>query len=175
MQQQSDIMTLEILAYPDERLRGECADVTEFSDELKALAEDMVQTMYENNGIGLAAPQVNRKLRFIVLDISGPEERTHLMMLANPRIVETSGEEESEEGCLSVPNIRTNVTRANKVTVEAQELDGTPRTIEAEGLLAVCLQHEMDHLNGVLIVDHMSRLKRAMYDKKVKKWLKQQN
>jgi len=168
-------MPLEILTYPDERLRERSAEITEFGPELEALARDMVETMYEDNGIGLAAPQVDRRIRLIVLDVSGPEQRTALMQLANPRIVEASGEEESEEGCLSVPNIRTNVKRAQRVVIEAQELDGTPRTIEAEGLLAVCLQHEMDHLDGVLIVDHMSRLKRGMYDKKVKKWLKQQN
>lgn len=168
-------MALEILAYPDERLRERSSEISDFSPELKALAEDMATTMYENNGIGLAAPQVDQRIRLIVLDISGPEERTSLMKLVNPRVVEASGEEESEEGCLSVPNIRTNVKRADRVTVEAQDLDGNPLRIEAEGLLAVCLQHEIDHLDGMLIVDHMSRLKRSMYDKKVKKWLKQHN
>ncbi len=168
-------MQLEILTYPDERLREHSAEITEFTPELRELAQEMTKTMYENNGIGLAAPQVDHRIRLIVVDVSGPDERTQLMQLANPRIIAREGETEGDEGCLSVPNIRTIVQRSERVTVAAQNLDGSERLIEAEGLLAVCLQHEMDHLGGTLIVDHMSRLKRSMYDKKVKKWLKQRS
>lgn len=168
-------MTLEILAYPDERLRRKSLEITEFTPALQKLARDMVETMYAQNGIGLAAPQVGEAVRLVVIDVSGPELRSGLMILANPRITAREGEVEDEEGCLSVPNIRTQVTRAERVTVEARHLDGTPCVIEADGLLAVCLQHELDHLEGTLIVDHMSRLKRTMYDKKVRKWQKQEN
>ncbi len=169
---------LDILTYPDERLRGPSAEVKEITPELRELAENMVQTMYEGNGIGLAAPQVGEKIRLITVDVTGPEERTGLMVLLNPRIVSKEGKTESDEGCLSVPNIRTMVSRFEKVLVKAQDFTdyktGEPKDveIEADDLLAICLQHEIDHLDGTLIVDHMSRLKRSLYDKKVAKWTK---
>lgn len=168
-------MTMEILEYPDKRLRDRSREICEFTPELKELAENMAHTMYETNGIGLAAPQVGEFVRLVVIDVTGPEERTGLMHLVNPRIVTAEGETESEEGCLSVPNIRTLVKRAEKVQVTAQDLEGKECVIDADGLLAICLQHEIDHLEGELIVDHMSRLKRSMYDKKVKKWQKQRS
>lgn len=166
-------MSLVIRTYPDPCLNETAEEVTEISDELRQLAKDMADTMYANNGIGLAAPQVGELIRFIVVDISGPENRSELISLINPRIVHSEGEVESEEGCLSVPSIRTQCMRAEKVTVVGKNLDGEEVTIDADGLLAVCLQHELDHLGGLLIVNHMSRLKKNLYDKKVKKWQNQ--
>ena len=118
--------------------------------------------MYANQGVGLAAPQVGRAIRLVVIDLSGPEKREELLTLVNPAVVAASGEQEDEEGCLSVPNYRANVKRAAKVTVEATDLDGKPMRIEADELFAVCLQHEIEHLDGVLFIDHISHLKRAM-------------
>lgn len=171
---------LEILTHPDERLRLRSEEVTGITPELREFIGQMVETMYGDNGIGLAAPQVDRRQRIIVVDITGPEERTGLMVLLNPVIKTAEGETESDEGCLSVPNIRTVVPRAEKIVLTALDLtdyqNGEPveTTIETDGLLAVCLQHEIDHLEGRLIVDHMSRLKRSMYEKKALKWKKRE-
>ncbi len=165
-------MPLEILKYPHPILAGKAAPVGELTEEIRELAAEMAEAMYANQGVGLAAPQVGRALRLVVVDLSGPEKREALMTLVNPVIVAASGEQEDEEGCLSVRNYRAVVRRAETVVVEAADLDGTPRRIEADGLFAVCLQHEIDHLDGVLFIDHISRLKRAMYDKKVKRWAK---
>ena len=165
-------MTLEILKYPHPVLAAKASPVPEITPEIRELATAMAESMYANQGVGLAAPQVGESLRLVVIDISGPEKREALMTLVNPAITAAAGEQEDEEGCLSVRDYRTNVKRAATVTVEATGLDGKPVTIEADGLLAVCLQHELDHLDGVLFIDHISHLKRAMYDKRVKKWAK---
>jgi len=140
--------------------------------EIRELAAAMAEAMYADQGVGLAAPQVGRSIRLVVIDLSGPEKREGLLTLVNPVIVAASGEQEDDEGCLSVPNYRAIVKRAAKVTVEATDLDGKPLRIEAEELFAVCLQHELDHLDGVLFIDRISHLKRSMYDKRVKRWAK---
>lgn len=165
-------MKREIVTYPDPVLAQTAEKITELTPELKQLAEDMVETMYEDDGIGLAAPQVGESCRLVVIDITGPEKREELRILVNPCITSKEGEVESEEGCLSVVGYRGKVKRAEKVTVDATDLEGKPVHIEADGLLAICLQHELDHLDGVLFIDHLSRLKRNLYDKKVSKWLR---
>ncbi len=165
-------MPLEILKYPHPVLAGKADAVSGVTDEIRELAAAMAEVMYENQGIGLAAPQVGRSIRLVTIDLSGPEKREDLTVLVNPVITAAEGEQEDEEGCLSVRNYRSVVKRAATVTVEALDLDGNLFRIDADGLLAVCLQHEIDHLDGVLFIDRISRLKRAMYDKRVKRWNK---
>lgn len=165
-------MKRSILTYPEPLLAQEAEPVTEITQKLKDLANDMVETMYESDGIGLAAPQVGELVRLITVDVTGPENRKQLFVLFNPMIVDECGEVESEEGCLSVPNFRSKVTRAGEVRVLGQGLDGKEVAIEAKGMLAICLQHEIDHLNGTLFIDRISNLKRTLYDRKVRKWLK---
>ncbi|WP_028587539.1 peptide deformylase [Desulfocurvus vexinensis] len=167
-------MTRPLVFYPDPVLARRAEEIAEVTPELRALADDMALTMYANEGIGLAAPQVGQSVRLVVVDISGPKVRDDLRVLVNPVITARSEETvESEEGCLSVRNYRANVERAAQVTVQARTLDGQELTIEADDLLAICLQHEIDHLDGTLFIDHISRLKRSLYDKKVRKWVKQ--
>ena len=158
--------TLTIHAYPDPVLKGESAPVETITDQVRHLLDDMAETMYLNNGIGLAAPQVGESLRLIVVDVERGEEGDTLLKLVNPRIVEKQGETKSEEGCLSCPDLLVEVNRFETVTVEALLPDGKETKIEAEGLLAICLQHEIDHLDGVLLVDRLSSLRRALYHKK---------
>ena len=165
-------MICEVLHYPDNRLAEKSKPVEEITEEIKELAKAMAETMYKEDGVGLAAPQVGSLHRLVVIDVSGPEVRNDLMTLVNPVIVSSEGSCDSEEGCLSVPGYRAKVKRSETVTVKAQDLDGNDVTIEGKGLLAICLQHEIDHLDGVLFIDKISRLKRSMYDKKVKKWMK---
>lgn len=166
-------MKLEILTYPDDVLAAPCEPVQQLDDEIRQLANDMAETMYASNGIGLAAPQVGRNIRLIVVDITGPEEQNGLITLINPELVSCSDETmEYEEGCLSCPQLTALTERPAKVCVRGQDATGAAQTIEAEGLLAICLQHEMDHLDGVLIVDKVSRLKRSLYEKKARKWKK---
>ena len=148
---------LPILHYPDPRLHQSATPVTEFTAQLKQLAEDMAETMYAAPGVGLAAPQVNVHQRLIVVDVS--EDKNGLMVLVNPQIIAREGEQEYEEGCLSVPGVYSKISRAARVRVQAQNLDGEPFEIEADGLLAVCLQHEIDHLDGKVFVDYLSQLK----------------
>jgi len=167
-------MIREVITYPNPVLKQNAEPVAEITPELRELAKDMVETMYEYDGIGLAAPQVGELVRLITVDISGPESREELMTLINPELEPIGDEEvESEEGCLSVEDYRSTVARAERVKVKALDLDGKPVEFEAEGLLAVCLQHECDHLDGKLFIDRISRLKRNMYDAKVKKWARQ--
>jgi peptide deformylase len=166
-------MPREILKYPHPALTKKSLEIGEITPELRALAQEMAELMYDKRGIGLAAPQVGECCRLIALDLSGPDERNELMFLVNPVLVSQEGQQEEEEGCLSVSNLRAKVKRAAKVLVRATDLDGNPLEIEAEELKAVCLQHEMDHLDGILFLDHLSRLKRALYDGKVKKWHRQ--
>jgi peptide deformylase len=165
-------MLLEILEFPDERLRRISEPVTKFDAEFKQLVDDMFQTMYAAPGVGLAAPQVNRTLRMMVVDVQ-PQDKPQPLVFANPEIISAEGEIGWEEGCLSVPGFTSEVQRKEKICVRAQDVNGVPFELEADGLLAVCIQHEMDHLNGVLFVDHLSRLKRQLFMKKHKKLLAQ--
>lgn len=165
-------MARQLVTYPNEVLCENARPVQNVDDYIKELADDMAHVMYENRGIGLAAPQVGEGLRLITVDISGPDKKEELMVLVNPEIVEEEGETESEEGCLSVIGYKTYVKRAEKVRVKATDLEGKPVDIEADDLLAICLQHEIDHLDGILFIDRISRLKRKFYDKKITKWLK---
>ncbi len=156
-----------ILHYPDPRLRRRAAPVAEVTDEIRKLVADMAETMYAAPGIGLAAIQVNEPRCVIVIDIS--ETRDQLLVLINPRIVEKDGEQVLEEGCLSVPGIYEPVTRAAHVKVRALDRDGKPFELEVRGLLAACIQHEIDHLDGKVFVDYLSRLKQARICKKLGK------
>ncbi|HET6631714.1 MAG TPA: peptide deformylase [Rhodanobacteraceae bacterium] len=158
---------LEVLEFPDPRLRTKAQPVREFDAALKQLVADMFETMYEAPGIGLAATQVNVHQQLLVLDVS--DDQGDPRVFINPRIVSREGEEVSQEGCLSVPNIYADVKRAAQVEVEAVDVDGKPFTVAADGLLAVCIQHEMDHLNGKLFVDYLSPLKREMVRRKLEK------
>lgn len=150
---------LNILEYPDPRLRKVAAPVKEFTPELVKLVKDMAETMYAAPGVGLAATQVDVHKRVIVIDIS--DTKDDLLVLVNPEIVMAEGEAECEEGCLSVPGYFDKVTRAARITVRARDARGEPIERTAEGLLAVCIQHEMDHLLGKVFVDYLSPLKRA--------------
>lgn len=158
---------LPILHYPDERLHTIAAPVARIDDRIRQLVRDMADTMYAAPGIGLAATQVDVHERVIVIDVS--EARDGLLVLINPEIIETSGEEESEEGCLSVPGIFDRVRRAERVTVRALDEHGVSREIAADGLLAVCIQHEMDHLQGKVFVEYLSRLKQQRITAKLRK------
>jgi len=160
-------MILEILKYPDKRLRTIAKPVEEVNSEIKQLAKDMFQTMYGAPGIGLAATQVNFHQRLIVIDIS--EECNQPLCLINPEIIEKNGEIEYEEGCLSVPNYYENIKRANEIKVSALNELGEPFEIKADKMLSICIQHEMDHLNGILFVDHLSKLKQKRLKKKTEK------
>ncbi len=163
-----------ILTYPDPVLSQKARPIEDIDDDIRRLAEDMAETMYAKDGIGLAAPQVGESCRLIVIDVTGPSNREDLRVIVNPVIESAEGEVESEEGCLSVSNYRCNVRRAERVRVTGLDLDGNPVDIEADDILAICIQHEIDHLDGTLFIDRISRLKRVLYDKKVKKWLKRQ-
>lgn len=161
---------LSILEFPDPRLRTKAVavDPTGIADPaFQTRLDDMFQTMYEAPGIGLAASQVDDHRRFMVIDIS--EEKNEPRVFINPEIVEADGHQVYQEGCLSVPGIFADVTRANRITVKAYGRDGQPFQIEADGLLAICIQHEMDHLDGKLFVDYLSPLKRDMVRKKLEK------
>jgi peptide deformylase len=158
---------LDILHFPDPRLRTKAKPVEQVDDKLRALVDDMFETMYEAPGIGLAATQINYHRRVIVIDIS--EERNEPLCLINPEIVEKDGVEEMDEGCLSVPGIYEKVSRADKVRVRALDRNGDPFELDAEGVLAVCIQHELDHLDGKLFIDYLSNLKRQRIRKKLEK------
>jgi peptide deformylase len=149
---------LDILHYPDPRLHRVAKPVAAVDERIRRLVDDMAETMYAAPGIGLAATQVNVHERIVVIDIS--ETHDALRVFINPEIVAKSGTEESEEGCLSVPGIFDKVTRAERVTVRALDRNGQPFELEADGLLAVCIQHELDHLQGKVFVDYLSSLKR---------------
>lgn len=151
---------LEILRYPDPRLQRVARPVTAFDDRLRTLVRDMAETMYAAPGIGLAATQVDVHERVIVIDLSETKDR--LQVFVNPKIVDSSAERKVyEEGCLSVPGIYDEVERPDRIRVEAFDADGQPFTLEADGLLAVCLQHEIDHLDGRVFVQYLSRLKQT--------------
>lgn len=156
-----------ILHYPDPRLRTVAKPVTEFDEALRTLAQDMAETMYDAPGIGLAATQVDVHKRVVVIDIT--HEKNDLRVFINPEIVERRGEEQMEEGCLSVPGIYDTVTRADWVKLRARDVNGKEFEIETDGLLAVCIQHEIDHLDGKVFVDYLSRLKQQRIQKKLEK------
>ncbi len=162
---------LNILHFPDPRLRTKAKPVTDFNLGLKTLVSDMFETMYEAPGIGLAATQVNIHQRLLVMDVS--EDKSDPKVLINPELIETEGEEEMDEGCLSVPGFYETVRRAEKIRVRAQNVDGETFEFDSEGLEAVCIQHEMDHLEGKLFVDYLSGLKRDRIRKKLEKAKKQ--
>ncbi|TAM43595.1 MAG: peptide deformylase [Gammaproteobacteria bacterium] len=156
-----------ILHYPDPRLRRKALPVGKVDDTVRRLVDDMAETMYAAPGIGLAAVQVNEPQRVVVIDIS--ESRDQLQVFINPEIVARDGVQTFEEGCLSVPGIYEEVTRAHRVRVRALDRDGRPFELEAEGMLATCLQHEIDHLEGKVFVDYLSRLKQSRIRKKLEK------
>ena len=158
---------LPILHYPDPRLHKLAAPVTVVDERIRQLVKDMAETMYAAPGIGLAATQVDVHQRVLIIDTS--ETRDQLQTFINPEILERSGEAETEEGCLSVPGIYDKVTRAERVKVQALNTQGEIFTLEAEGLLAVCIQHEIDHLDGKVFVEYLSRLKQQRIAAKLKK------
>jgi peptide deformylase len=158
---------LNILHYPDERLHIVAKPVKTFDDKLQTLIEDMAETMYEAPGIGLAATQVNQHIRLLIIDLS--ETKDQLQVFINPEITAMDGQTTCEEGCLSVPGIYETVDRAEEVTVKALDRHGQPFELRADGLLAICLQHEIDHLNGRVFVEKLSRLKFNRIVQKLKK------
>tara|TARA_Y100000296_G_scaffold40673_1_gene46950 strand:- start:398 stop:907 length:510 start_codon:yes stop_codon:yes gene_type:complete len=158
---------LDVLSFPDERLRTVAEPVEEVNDEIKQLVSDMFETMKDENGIGLAATQVNRHVQVVVMDVS--EEQNEPRVFINPKIVRKDGVTISEEGCLSVPGNYAKVERAESITVEALNEHGEAFELEAEGLLAICIQHELDHLKGKLFIDYLSPLKRQRIRKKLEK------
>jgi peptide deformylase len=162
--------SLNILRYPDVRLHKVAAPVTVFDDGLKKLVADMAETMYAAPGIGLAAIQVDVPKQIIVVDVS--ERRDSLVVLVNPEILEATGVSDIEEGCLSVPGIYELVERAERVKVRAYDQNGNPFTLEAQGLLAVCIQHEMDHLKGKVFLEYLSPLKQQRIRAKLAKQLR---
>ncbi len=166
-------MIREILTFPDPRLKKAASEVVNMDGSLATLVEDMVQTMYAAPGIGLAATQVGSQDRIVVIDVNREEKGKDLLKLVNPRITANEGSIVWEEGCLSVVDYTAEVKRAAKVEVKAWTLDQQEITVQAEDLLAVCLQHELDHLSGKLFIDRISRLKRELYSRRVKKLIRE--
>jgi len=165
---------LPIRIYPDPVLRVRCPEVVDFDSELEKLAADMIETMHAAPGVGLAAPQVGVELRLAVVDITVGEEPDALYVLVNPQILEEAGKETDEEGCLSIPEITDKVTRPERIQVRARGVDGEPFEFEAGGLLARAVCHEIDHLNGVLFVDHLSGLRRERVKRQLRRLSRQQ-
>jgi len=164
---------LAILEYPDPRLRTKAVPVPVVDDAVRRLADDMLETMYAANGVGLAASQVDVHKRLLVLDVS--ETRDRPLVLINPEILFAEGRQPGEEGCLSLPGIYDKLERAARVRVRAQGRDGQPFELDADGMLAVCIQHEMDHLEGKLFVDYLSELKRQLIRRRLQKERKQRS
>ncbi|MBR9982598.1 MAG: peptide deformylase [Desulfatitalea sp.] len=166
---------LEILTFPDEFLKKPARPVEQIDGELQRLIDQMADTMYQAPGVGLAAVQVYKNKQLLVYDIQSRDEGRELHVLINPEIIAREGRIISEnEGCLSVPDLRADVQRAARILVAGVDREGKPLRIEAEGFLAVVLQHEIDHLNGTLFIDHISALKRQLYTRRINKQLKQQ-
>ena len=161
-----------ILKYGAPELQTKSTSIEQVDEEIKTLAQDMLETMYAAPGIGLAANQVGVNLRLIVLDISGGEETGHQMILTNPEVTEEEGTQESEEGCLSVPGFTALVERPSKIHVIGQDLEGNSQEIDAEGLLARAFCHEIDHLDGILYLNHLSVLKRDLIKRKIRKLIR---
>ena len=158
---------LPILQYPDERLHKVAKKIDQVDNGIRKLVRDMAETMYSAPGVGLAATQVDQHIRLIVIDVS--ETHDDLKVFINPELQQQEGEKENEEGCLSVPGIYEKVSRAERVTVRALDEHSKPFTLEAEGLLAICIQHEMDHLQGKVFVEYLSHLKQTRIRSKLKK------
>jgi peptide deformylase len=158
-----------ILTYPDPELKKKSAAVTVINDKTRELVRDMVETMYDAPGIGLAAPQIGVHQRILVIDIAGKDEAPELIVAINPVIVHADGESYEEEGCLSVPKYAANVHRHIRVVVKALNLDGDEVTWNADDLLAIAFQHEIDHLDGVLFIDHISPLKKEIFRRKYRR------
>lgn len=165
-------MIYPIIKYPDPVLMKRAADVTVFDKDLKQLVEDMFESMYEAQGIGLAAPQINIAKRLCIIDLSFKKNPAEKIVLINPEIIEKEGKQYEEEGCLSLPEIREKVNRAFQVKVRAQDVEGKWFEIEGTELLSRAFQHEIDHLNGVLFIDHLSRLKRDLVLRRIRKMQK---
>ncbi|NUO19217.1 peptide deformylase [bacterium] len=162
--------THKVIIYGHPTLRKRAADVTVFDDNLRRFAREMFATMEEYEGVGLAAPQVDRSVRLIVVGIPDEEREDMFFMAAvNPVVKESSGTLDYEEGCLSIPDIRETVTRPESITVEYDTLEGEHKTLHASGMLARVLQHEIDHLNGILFIDHLSPVRRALLSSKLKR------
>jgi peptide deformylase len=169
------VTVLDILTYPDKFLKKQTAPVENIDGAMQTVFDSMAATMYVAPGVGLAAPQVGIGQSFIIYDIAPKEDGHDLHVLVNPKIITNEGEIISEnEGCLSVPDFRADVNRAERILVEGLDRDGNPLRFEADGLLSIVIQHELDHLNGTLFIDHISTLKRQMYKRRVKKEMKQQ-
>jgi peptide deformylase len=166
----------EVLQFPDKRLRRLSKPILEITDAIRTLAADMLEVMYDEPGIGLAAPQVGEAVRLIVVDVDWRDENAERspLVLVNPQIVESEGQILWTEGCLSVPEFEAEVERFAKLRLHALDLAGDKLEIDAEGLQAVCFQHEIDHLDGVLFIDRISRLKRSLYVRKRRKQLRQE-
>lgn len=163
-------MIRKIVKYGDPVLEQVAEPVTEFdTDELKQLIEDMWETMYSAKGVGLAAPQIGLRKRISIVDVSAGEDETKKLVVINPTVTKREGSQIGEEGCLSIPGFREQVKRANRVVVAAQNEKGEPIEVEGEELLARALEHEIDHLNGILFLNHLSMLKRDMIRRKIKK------
>ena len=162
---------LNVLIYPDDHLKIVCEPVAEVNDDIRKIVDDMFDTMYQEEGIGLAAPQVDILQRIITIDIEG--DKQNQLVLINPEILASEGETGIEEGCLSIPGHRALVPRKEKVKVKALNRQGEEVIYDADGLFAICIQHEIDHLNGVLFVDHISALKRQRIKEKMQKLKKQ--
>jgi len=158
---------LDVLHFPDPRLRTIAKAVDTVTPEIKTITTNMIETMYDEDGVGLAATQVNIHLRIAVIDVS--DTRDQPMILINPEIIEQSGEEESQEGCLSVPETNADVQRSEFVTVRYLDIDENEQVLEADGLLAVCIQHELDHLKGKLFIDYLSPFKQKRIKAKLEK------
>ncbi|GFD69920.1 peptide deformylase 1 [Alteromonas sp. KUL156] len=158
---------LDVLSFPDERLRTVAKPVEEVNDEIRQLVSDMFETMKDENGIGLAATQVNRHVQVVVMDVS--EDQSEPRVFINPEIIRKEGTTISEEGCLSVPGNYAKVERAEAITVKALDKNGDSFELDADGLLAICIQHELDHLKGKLFIDYLSPLKRQRIRKKLEK------
>jgi peptide deformylase len=166
-------MIYPIVKFGDPVLEKPSAIITEFNDELRKLAEDMFESMYAAHGVGLAAPQIGIAKRIAVIDVTFKEDPDARIVLVNPEIVRTEGKQTSNEGCLSLPEFRENVTRPMKVTARAQDLDGKTIEVTGEELLARALLHETDHLNGKLFISHISALKRDLIKRKIRKLMRQ--
>jgi peptide deformylase len=160
-------MIRQILTYPDPRLREVAQPVQTVDADIRTLAQDMAETMYDAPGVGLAATQIGVALRVFVIDIAGEDEPSDLKVFVNPEILESSGTQTWEEGCLSFPGVSEEIKRAAKVRVKALDVNGTPFELEATGLMAVAIQHEHDHLNGELMIDHLGALKKRLLGRKL--------
>ncbi len=158
-----------ILHYPDPRLRKKAEPIESVTPEITRLVEDMAETMYAAPGVGLAATQIGEPHRLFIIDIASEDEPSNLMVFINPEIVERLGDQSWAEGCLSFPGVTEDIKRAEKVTVKAMGIDGKEFTLSADGLLAVAIQHENDHLEGVLMIDHMGLLKKRIINRKMQK------